>query len=77
MTAVDLVHRGEVAHVREEHGRAHHVLESDAGRTQQRAEVLHHLLGLGSDVAVDERTACGIERNLTRHEKQIAGLYRR
>ena len=72
--AVDLVHRREVVHVREEHRRSDDVLEAGTGRAQQRAEVAHHLLGLRGDVAVDERAGCRIDRDLARHEEQIARL---
>ena len=49
MGRVDLVHRGEVAEVLEEDGRLDEPVEAGAGLLEDRAQVLHHLLGLLRD----------------------------
>ena len=55
VTPVDLVHRRELVHVGQEHRRPDDVLEAGAAGFEQRRDVAHDLLGLGGDVAVDQR----------------------
>ena len=74
--AVDVVHHGEVIHVREEHRRLDDVGERAAAGLEHGGEVREHPVRLRRDVALHDR-ACGrIERHLTRHEEPLSGADR-
>src|SRR6266508_1706099 len=66
VAAVDLVHLREVGEVGEVDRAAHDVPEAGARGGEDRAEVLHHALGLRGDVARDELARPGVERDLPR-----------
>src|SRR6266508_192546 len=66
VAAVDLVHLREVGEVGEVDRAAHDVSEAGARAGEDRAEVLHHALGLRGDVARDELARPGVERDLPR-----------
>src|SRR4051812_8253992 len=53
---VNVVHRGEVAHVCEEYSGLHHVVEGATSRPKDRAQVLQHLACLLGHAAFNERT---------------------
>ena len=70
---VDLVHHREIIHVSEEDRRANDVVKRQAGRFEQRAEVVHGPACLDGGVALRELAGCRIDGNLTRNEEQVAG----
>ena len=54
VAGVDLVEVGEMIEVHQEAGRLDDAVEAGPGCGQDRAEVLHHALGLHGDVALDD-----------------------
>ena len=62
------VHGGEILHVRQKDRRPDDRVVGEAGRLEQRADVLQHSAGLGGDVAVDELAGGRVERHLSRQE---------
>src|SRR5512134_933561 len=73
VAAVDVVDGREVGEIDQVDGGAHDRVECDTARAQHLAEVPHHLVGLGRQVAVYQLTRRGIQRNLTRKEEKVAG----
>ena len=71
---VDLVHRGEVTEILEKDGRLHEPVEAAAGLLEDRAQVLHHLLGLGRD-PVDGRLVSRPKAELAGDEDEPGGLH--
>src|SRR6201984_1709352 len=53
MLCVDAIHRGEVTHAREKHTGAHDVIETLAGRLENRREVLEDALRLCHNAPLD------------------------
>src|SRR5579864_1897445 len=51
MLGVNAIHRGVVTHVREKHAGAHDIIETLAGRLENRREILEDALRLGSDTS--------------------------
>src|SRR5436190_6191892 len=72
---VDLVHRREVAEVREVDRRLDEAIEPAAGRLEDRAQVREHLLGLLPDPAADLRVTRP-QPKLARHEDESRRLDR-
>src|SRR6202007_2202763 len=50
---VDAVHRGEVTHAREINGGARNMIETPAGRLENRREISEDTLRLGDDTSLD------------------------
>src|ERR1700758_1541994 len=53
MFCVDGIHRGEITHVREKDTGAHNIVETLAGRLENRREILEDALRLGHNAALD------------------------
>jgi hypothetical protein len=49
MSCVDAIHRGEITHVREKDTGAHNIVETLAGRLENRREILEDALRLGDN----------------------------
>jgi hypothetical protein len=54
----------------EEDGRLHDIAPGSAGSTEHLLEILHDLLGLLDDTAVDDFPSRWVERDLTRGKKK-------
>ena len=61
---VDLVHGGEVVHVRQVDGGLHHRVEAGARGRQDGSEIGEDLARLAGDIAGRPSAPCGIQRNL-------------
>ena len=69
---VDLVHGLEVLEVDEVDGGHDDVVEARAGLGEDRRQVLHHLLGLRDDAALDDLPLFRVDAELARDEHQVA-----
>ena len=69
---VNLIHRAELGHVGEEHGRLDHVAEIEPLRTKQRLDVGDDLLGLLRDAAFNKFPRIARERNLAGKKDEAA-----
>ena len=74
VAGVDLVDGGEVGDVGEQDRGLDDVVVPEPGLGQDGAHVLEDLLGLGLDVALDERAGGRVERHLAGDEDERAGL---
>jgi len=74
VAGVDLVDGGEVGDVSEQDRGLDDVVVPEPGLGQDGTHVLEDLLGLGLDVALDERTGGRVERHLPGDEDERAGL---
>ena len=74
VAGVDLVDGGEVGDVGEQYRGLDDVVVPEPGLGQNGAYVLEDLLGLGLDVALDERAGGRVERHLPGDEDERAGL---
>src|SRR2546423_15615838 len=70
---VHLVHLWKVAHVHEVDSGFHDVLPGRASRAENRREVTEHLLRLRHDVASDDLSRAGVERDLAGGVEQSVG----
>ena len=73
---VNLVHRGEVVHVREVDRGADDAVERAAGGFEDPCQIAEDAVRLHRDVTVHHRAGCRVERDLSRDEDQRAGAHR-
>src|SRR5690349_6992209 len=73
---VHLVHRGEVAEVRQVDRRLHEPVEAAAGLLEDRSQVREHLLGLLLDRVAHDLRVVGPQGELPRDEDEVAGADR-
>jgi hypothetical protein len=69
---VDFVHRGEVTHVLQEHGRAHHISQPAAGGSQDCGQILEYALRLRRHVPADHLLVRRIDGHLPGDENKSA-----
>src|SRR5262252_8601107 len=67
---IDAIHRGEVSHVREKHTGAHDVIETLAGRFENRREVLEDALRLCHNAPLDHLASGRVLADLTAEEEE-------
>src|SRR2546423_13363610 len=71
---VDVIHRDVVTHVREKHAGARNVIETLAGRLENRREILEDALCLGLNTARDHLASGRVLANLTADVEETADL---
>ena len=67
---VDAIHRGEVTHTREKHTGAHDIIETLAGRVENRREVLEDALRLGHNAPLDHLASGRVLGDLSAEEEE-------
>src|ERR1043166_2002814 len=70
MLCVDPIHRSEVTHVREKHTGAHYIIETLAGRLENRREVLEDPLRLGHNAPLDHLASSRVLGDLSAEEDE-------
>src|ERR1700682_1884943 len=65
MLGVDAIHRAEVAHAREIHAGARNVIETPAGRLENRREIPEDALCLGHNTSLDHLASGRVLADLT------------
>src|SRR5258706_3975655 len=65
MPGVDAIHRHVITHAREIHASAHDIIETLAGRLENRREILEDALGLGRNPSGHQLARHGILADLT------------
>src|SRR5262249_15930609 len=73
---VDAIHRDEVTHAREKYTGAHDVIETLAGRLEDRRQILEHALGLGHDTPLDHLASGRVLGDLPAEVEQTTGFDR-
>src|SRR5215471_7900314 len=76
MLRVDPIHRDEVADVREIHAGARDIIETLAGRLEDRCEIPKHTLGLGDDAPLDHLARGRVLADLTTEVEETADFDR-
>src|ERR1700687_541701 len=69
---VDAIHRDVVTHVREEHAGARNVIETLAGRLENRREILEDALCLGHNTPLDDLASGRVLADLTAEVEETA-----
>src|SRR5262249_16726630 len=70
MSCVDAIHRGEITHVREEDTGAHDIVETLAGRLDNRREILENALRFGHDAPLDHLSSGRVLGHLSAEEEE-------
>src|SRR5215471_856580 len=70
MLCVDPIHRSEVIHVREKHTGAYDIIETLAGRLENRREVLEDPLRLGPNAPLDHLASSRVLGDLSAEEEE-------
>src|SRR5512140_932323 len=65
MFCVDAIHRGEITHVREKDTGAHDIVETLAGRLENRREILEDALRFGHNTPLDHLASGWVLADLT------------
>ena len=72
VACIHRIHRGEILHVGEIHVHACDIGERFADRSEQRAQILQHLLGLRAHIAIDEPAGNWTQGYLSADEQERA-----
>src|SRR6201981_1077307 len=67
---VDAIHRGEVTHAREKHTGAHDIIETLAGRLENRREIPEDALCLGQNAPLDHLASSRVLDDLSAEEEE-------
>src|SRR6476661_8834851 len=70
MFCVEAIHRGEITHVREKHTGAHNIVETLAGRLENRREILENALRLGHNAPLDHLASGRVLGDLSAEEEE-------
>src|SRR5947199_10305214 len=70
MLCIDPIHRSEVTYAREKHPGAHNIIESLAGRLQNRRYVLEDALRLGHNAPLDHLASGRVLGDLSAEEEE-------
>src|SRR5437868_14777216 len=71
---VDAIHRDVVTHAREKHTDAHDIIETPAGRLEDRREILEDAVRLGGDTSRHQLARLRILADLTAEIDKTAGI---
>ena len=72
MARIHRIHRGEILHIREIHVHPCDIGEAFADRSEERAEILQHLLRLRAHIAIDEPAGTWTQCHLPAEEQELA-----
>src|SRR5580692_4035211 len=76
MLGVNVIERHEVTHAREKHTGAHDIIETLAGRLENRRQVLEDALRLGHNAPLDHLASCWVLGDLSAEEEETIDLDR-
>src|SRR6476646_7138778 len=72
IACIHRIHRGEILHVGEIHVHPCHIAERFADLSEERAEILQHLLRLRGYIAIDEPAGAWTQCHLSAQEQELA-----